>query len=121
MRAQWVIHEEGRRMRAMMTHRAFLLVLATALFASRPTTALSDTAVPPGELLYQVNCNECHTAYVHWRDHRRAIDWETLQSQVWRWQGNLGVNWSQEQIDAVSDYLNRRYYQFPVERGVTSR
>lgn len=65
-----------------------------------------------GALLYESNCQSCHTAQVHWRERKQATDFNTLVAQVNRWQGNLGLRWSAQDIDEVSRYLNRRYYQF---------
>ena len=66
-----------------------------------------------GEMLYQNHCVACHTTQVHWRDQRLAKDWASLRMQVRRWERNAGLTWDEEDIEAVSDYLNRLYYQFP--------
>jgi mono/diheme cytochrome c family protein len=66
-----------------------------------------------GELLYSNHCIGCHTAQVHWRDHRLATDWASLRAQVLRWQGNTGLAWSDDNVLAVTRYLNDRYYRFP--------
>ena len=68
---------------------------------------------PRGELLYSTHCVSCHTAQVHWRDKKLATDWPTLQAQVQRWQSNIGMNWTDDDIAAVARYLNAHYYRFP--------
>lgn len=64
-------------------------------------------------MLYQNHCVACHTTQVHWRDQRLATDWPSLRAQVRRWERNTGLTWSEEDIEAVSQYLNQLYYQFP--------
>lgn len=66
-----------------------------------------------GEMLYQNHCIACHTTQVHWRDQRLATDWGSLRGQVRRWERNTGLSWSDDDVEAVSEYLNRRYYDFP--------
>lgn len=55
-----------------------------------------------GELLYATHCIACHTTQVHWRDWRLAKDWTGLQAQVVRWQAAGSLNWSDEDIVAVT-------------------
>jgi cytochrome c553 len=66
-----------------------------------------------GELLYSTHCVGCHTTQVHWRDNKLATDWTTLRAQVRRWESNIGMNWSDDDIVAVARYLNEHYYRFP--------
>ncbi len=89
-----------------------LLVAAAALAQAqtRPATAR-------GELLYTTHCQSCHTTQVHWREKRLATDWVTLSAQVERWQKNAKLGWSGEDVDAVSRYLNARYYRFAAPDG----
>lgn len=65
-----------------------------------------------GYMLYNQHCVECHTAQVHWRDGRLATDWKSLNAQVRRWQSVAHLNWSEEDIQNVTRYLNTRYYDF---------
>ncbi len=84
-----------------------------------PASALVAVAAQPvpessrGELLYATHCIGCHTAQVHWRDKRLATDWPSLRKQVSRWQANTGLGWSDDDIVAVTRYLNDLYYRFP--------
>ncbi len=66
-----------------------------------------------GELLYSTHCVTCHTTQVHWRDKKLATDWPSLRAQVRRWESNIGMNWSDDDIVAVTRYLNEHYYRFP--------
>jgi mono/diheme cytochrome c family protein len=79
----------------------------SALACAQPT--LSETR---GELLYDTHCVACHTAQIHWRNDRLAVDWDSLKFQVRRWQGNTGLAWSEADIVDVSRYLNETIYQY---------
>jgi mono/diheme cytochrome c family protein len=70
-----------------------------------------------GELLYSTHCASCHTTQVHWRDKKLATDWASLTTQVNRWQGNTGLGWSEDDITAVTRYLNDRFYRFSAPGG----
>ncbi len=89
------------------------VIAGIGLLAS--VTALAAPAKAPtrGELLYANHCIACHTEQVHWRDQRLAKNWQGLVHQVRRWQTNTGLRWSDDDIQAVSHYLNARYYRFP--------
>ncbi len=66
-----------------------------------------------GELLYQTHCHACHGPEMHQRNRKIATDWGTLLAQVRRWESNIDLQWSQEEITDVAHYLNQRYYGFP--------
>ena len=92
--------------------------LTLGLLAACTAGAIAVAAQPVpdnsrGELLYSTHCIGCHSAQVHWRDKRLATDWASLRMQVFRWQMNTGLAWSDEEIVAVTRYLNDLYYRFP--------
>jgi mono/diheme cytochrome c family protein len=97
------IRAYGRFAFAVSTFAGFLgaVQAASAADASR------------GEMLYSTHCIACHTTHVHWRDKRLASDWASLEKQVRRWQHNTGLSWSNEDVAAVTRYLNTLYYHFP--------
>lgn len=70
-----------------------------------------------GELLYATHCIACHTSQMHWRDNRRAHDWESLRAQVRLWQGNTGLQWDEADIAEVAGYLNDTIYRYPRTAG----
>ena len=78
--------------------------------ASQAQTQVTSSG---GALLYQTYCVECHTTQIHWRERRLAHDWTTLRHQVLRWQANNALQWSDEDVDEVTRYLNATIYHFP--------
>lgn len=98
---------------------ARILVSCVALSYCLAADAQSTPEREPsrGELLYTTHCIACHTTEVHWRNQRLATDWATLTRQVRRWQGNAHLGWNDEDILAVTRYLNALYYHYPVGPG----
>jgi mono/diheme cytochrome c family protein len=70
-----------------------------------------------GELLYSTHCITCHTAQMHWREQRRAVDWASLRAQVTRWQDAAGLRWSEDDVLEVTRYLNDTIYKFTPAPG----
>ena len=104
-----------------MTMRA----VRSCLFAAGVAGAVAVAAQTPpvaarGQLLYATHCGGCHSSEVHWRDKRLATDWTSLRMQVVRWQSNTGLAWSDDDIAAVTRYLNDLYYRFPVPGNPTA-
>ncbi|MBL0428416.1 cytochrome c [Ramlibacter alkalitolerans] len=65
-----------------------------------------------GQLLYTTHCIECHSTQMHWRDARRARDWDTLRTWVRHWAGESRLQWTEEDVDAVARYLDESVYKF---------
>ncbi len=93
--------------------RATLGTLLLCLVAVGQSAAQQRPEYPRGEQLYQAHCDTCHSERVHWRAERRVADFSGLKFQVRRWQGIVKLNWSEDDISAVSHYLNLRFYFFP--------
>ena len=67
-----------------------------------------------GELLYSTHCSTCHAVEIHWRAKSLSSDWSSLKAQVRRWQLNIGLGWSEDEVTDVTRYLNDAYYNFTV-------
>ena len=81
------------------------------LFGSA-ATAPCAYAQSRGQLLYSTHCISCHTTEMHWRDKKVAVDWTSLRLQVWRWQDNAGLGWSEADVQDVTRYLNESIYRY---------
>ncbi|MGA0611111.1 cytochrome C [Caldimonas sp. KR1-144] len=91
-----------------------------AMLASLWAAALPAAAQSRGELLYTTHCSACHSEQMHWRDARAARDWPTLEAQVRRWQGSIGLAWQDDDVREVARYLNERFYRFEPAAGTRS-
>lgn len=92
-----------------MYHHLFIMLLLAL-----PGHVLADEHQDPpmsrGEMLYRNHCIECHNQQIHWRDGRIATDMDGLQNEVRRWQDAIGMQWTNDEINDVSRYLNSSYY-----------
>ena len=92
------------------------LLAGVVIFALNVNVALANNNIKPdafrGELLYDNHCEQCHTQRVHWRNKLAVFDWKTLIVEVGRWQRTSGLDWNNDDIDAVSIYLNSRFYHY---------
>jgi mono/diheme cytochrome c family protein len=64
-----------------------------------------------GRALYENHCQSCHEDWAHTRGNRKVSTLDGLRARVASWSVHSGLNWGAEEISAVSDYLNRRFYQ----------
>jgi hypothetical protein len=89
---------------------AAMLATASTLVDAQTLLAEADSR---GRLLYETHCIACHTTQVHWRDRKLARDWTGLKEWVARWQTDLGLRWSEQDITEVARHLNQLYYRYP--------
>jgi mono/diheme cytochrome c family protein len=87
----------------------FVVLSINSAFAE--STARTDTS--RGAMLYDNHCIQCHTQQLYWQDKRLVIDKKSLTDQVNRWQRNAGLEWSDDDIKEVSQYLNGKFYHYP--------
>lgn len=90
------------------TAAAAALAAALALPA-----ALAQSPIERGRALYETRCGACHDRSVHQRAARKATDFAALRREVERWSTNSGGEWRTEELDAVTVFLNERYYRHP--------
>lgn len=64
-----------------------------------------------GRALYENHCQSCHEALAHTRENHVVKTVEGLRQRVWSWSVHSGLNWRDDEIDDVTRYLNRRFYQ----------
>lgn len=103
-----------RSLRGAMTLAVCMAVAAVA--HAQPAPAPSR-----GQLLYGTHCIACHTTQIHWRDGKRARDWNSLREQVRRWQQIGRLGWDESDIDEVARYLNQAIYRYPQPPGPVAR
>jgi hypothetical protein len=64
-------------------------------------------------MLYESRCSGCHDRSVHARTARAAQSFGDVRGYVMKWDRQTGALWRDDEIDAVTRYLNERYYRFP--------
>jgi mono/diheme cytochrome c family protein len=65
----------------------------------------------PGRALYENHCQQCHAGWVHTREGRKVTRLDDLHARVGAWSVHAGLHWTGEEIEAVTRYVNRRFYQ----------
>jgi hypothetical protein len=73
---------------------------------------LAQDAMPRNQLLYENHCTGCHESMVHIRKRNKARSLNDIRYWVARWATQLRLDWSQHDIDSVTEYLNRRFYHY---------
>lgn len=93
--------------------------LVISLFIWINVTFLHTAYAQEGEALHKENCITCHAAMtggeglvLYTRPDRGVKSLNALNKQVDRCQSSLSLNWSNDQIDSVQQYLNELFYQF---------
>jgi len=87
---------------------------------SIPATLLAVLAASPlhaadishGKSLQQENCMGCHDDGMYTRENRRVSSLDSLEKQVRRCEMALGLKWFDEDVAAVTEYLNTTYYNY---------
>jgi mono/diheme cytochrome c family protein len=97
----------------MSTKTRTLAMLVAGLLAGWGVSATADTQ--RGRLLYENHCQACHTSVVHIREQRKAKSPAELRAFILRWSGELKLQWSDQELADVYQYLNNLHYKFPVE------
>ncbi|MDH3526048.1 MAG: cytochrome c [Gammaproteobacteria bacterium] len=88
-------------------------IRATALFPLLAATQTLQAAdADTGKSLLESNCTSCHGDAVYTRENRRVTTLDGLNAQVMRCDQSLGLKWFDDDIDAVTSYLNKTYYHF---------
>lgn len=103
-----------------MVRRQWYLLAAwlAALASSAPVAAGAAGAAgaadaAQGRALYETRCGGCHDRSVHARTARSAKSFAQVRAWVVNWDRQTGALWRDDEIDAVTRYLNERYYRFP--------
>lgn len=81
----------------------FVLFTGTTSYASAPDS---------GKLLHEENCQRCHQSEVYTRPDRMVKNFPQLKQRVKQCELMNDLMWFEEEVDAVSSYLNQNFYLF---------
>ena len=65
-----------------------------------------------GQALYENHCRSCHEEAAYTRESRRAASIADLRKWVATWSFHAQLDWTDEEINDVVDFINQRYYRF---------
>ena len=100
----------------MFARRFLLVALVAATFLTISVVTAAD--VDRGRALYESRCYECHSPAAHVRPSHVAADFEEIRGWVRRWNQNLDLQWTDEDIVDVTVFLNNSYYRYPCPADV---
>ncbi len=84
-------------------------VTDTPAVAASKATVNDPTSL--GEMLYNNHCTTCHESNAHIRAKHQVHTRNDITHWVTRWSTYLKLKWTNTDIEAVTDYLNKSYYQ----------
>lgn len=88
-------------------------IFITLLFGLAPFfSTQADTINQRGKMLYENHCIKCHDSTVHIREKKKVTHRAELYAQINRWKSHLNLDWTQEEISEVAQYLEATYYSF---------
>jgi CxxC motif-containing protein (DUF1111 family) len=90
--------------------KSLLVTLTLLLGVATATTQAAD--IKNGKKLQQKNCMSCHDDGMYTREDRFIKKLSSLRGQVQRCESTLGLTWFDEEIDDVTAYLNKQFYNF---------
>lgn len=94
-----------------LNHLLFIsaICLSTTVFAD--DTEITDP-IAHGKKLHNTHCLKCHSDSVYTRDNHRVRSLAALKKQVNMCKHQLDITWFDEDVDAVVQFLNKKYYRF---------
>jgi hypothetical protein len=82
------------------------------VFAFAASSANAQDFMDRGRTLYELRCGECHNDSLHKRSVPAARNCDQIRSWVLHWSDVLSARWEREDVDAVTFYLNQRFYRY---------
>ena len=70
--------------------------------------------VTRGQMLYENHCTSCHECTVYIRTKRKAKNYKEVGNWVNQRAGWLNLGWGDVEKQEVIQYLNERYYKYPL-------
>lgn len=69
-------------------------------------------SVQRGRMLYENHCEVCHTSNIHRRANRIPLNAAELRAIVHQWQKQERLNWSEQDVTDVVQFLRETRYRF---------
>ncbi len=92
-----------------MNYKTLNLAALVAVLAVAPVQAAD---VSHGKSLQEKNCMGCHDDSMYTRKNRKVSTLAGLQKQVRRCELSLGLQWFDDDVAAVTEYLNTSFYNY---------
>lgn len=92
----------------------FFVAFGVAAVVALALAGVANAAdINRGKLVYESRCVACHADSVHKRESRKAKEYDDIRAIVRARGEGTTRDWTAEDTEDVSRYLNERYYKFP--------
>ncbi|QEP43169.1 cytochrome c [Ectothiorhodospiraceae bacterium BW-2] len=95
-----------------MTYRSTLISAISAPLLAASLSLPAEESLNEGAALHQQSCLRCHGSELYTRADRKVTHYAALNSRVNMCKDMLGLTWFDDQVQAVTDYLNQTHYHF---------
>ena len=92
-----------------MNNKILILPILMGVLTVGPLYAADAVS---GKSLQQKNCMGCHDDGIYTRDGRKVTSLDGLKKQVKRCELSLGLQWFDDDVDDVIEYLNTSFYHY---------
>ncbi len=92
--------------------RTFRLIVAALILGVAAPSGNAQSVTDRGKMLYELRCGDCHNSSLHQRSRPVARNYEDVRAWVRHWSGVEGMGWEKQDVDAVTQYLNERFYKY---------
>lgn len=94
-----------------MPNRLLVVLGCLSLVSVVCAAPTQKTAKLRGQMLYDNHCMHCHAEGVHLRATSKVHSLDDLAHEVKKWAGLQRLDWNQDDLRDVADYMNRKYYK----------
>lgn len=106
-----IINDPARRRLALLSARKSLVLMVMTWLA--PAVHGIDTE--PGRRLHEANCLQCHQSNIYTRPKRIVENLAGLKERVKQCELANNLLWFEEEVNAVTSYLNEGFYLFGIK------
>ena len=98
---------------AHRTWRTFAsaLLISGAVAPAYAASSGEAARLERGRALYEEHCRQCHTPGIHRRPNKMPLTRDELMGIVDHFRRTANLAWTPEEIDEVTEYLNRTQYR----------
>ncbi len=91
--------------------KIYTIVIATLVIGLSSANA-DESVITAGKELNEKSCVACHGSELYTRPDRRVTSREKLSTQVRFCKDQLQLQWFDEEVESVAEYLNKEFYHF---------
>jgi mono/diheme cytochrome c family protein len=106
------IGNSNSKARGHRVSRSLGMAVAGGVLLCSLSPPLQSQEPSRGQALYENHCRACHESSAHTREGRKVKSMAALRDRVAGWSTHAGLDWTAQDVDDVTDYLNRAFYRF---------